>query len=1665
MALAFDQSGELLRQLVLAKGGSQPVIDSANHFYKYRIRQIMSSYHIVTADGNIGLFNNHFIVRPTINDLKGGGRPRPLWPYEARRNGLSYMAQLFATLQLYRNVGNELVPIPDQQIVIYWGKIPAILHSEVCHLHDLTPEERYAKGEPERDPGAYAIIKGAEKVLLNIEKLRTSEAFLYEEKEKYMIRYTSQTMTDTTVNIILEDHDDIHVTFSKLGIATNSINVFYIFYVLGLTENTVQRVFEMMDYFIIDDDPVRQARRRKEMRYYMQTTASTFLTQTEGGNQERIYSILGGKIHDKNIITSPNKNQLISDMVARELFKNIPLNHRTSQELVAILTTKIRMLASMVAKYVDFKNGYRMPDDRDAWGNKQLVDVGKHLAKRFAQIWKMIMDSLKNNITSKRLTTAVAIKNAVIPNIMTEQFINSYNKELWGSNRGQREVAVVDTLKRDNILAAIAHIRRISTPTDRRAKIREKRLIHNTQWGAVCPVMTPEGEACNRVDAMIKLRNGNEIKIGELRDGDEIITIDPITLQQSPSKITRHFVKSSEEYGKPIVKIITLNGRESVCTDDHPFLTQSGWIQAKDLNPQQHVLAIYPGIEPIPHVVLEPKLILDKQTFKDKLQVIGVKPSLIEKHADDLERKGLYPLRTNDQKLPIIARIAGFVLSDGSLGFSDGNIPYSSFCFGTQYDGELFLQDMENIGFHRNKLSYVENTIVDRETGREATHHAWTTNYGACFASLLLALDLTYGQRVTNEHKPVPEWIRNGSLAVKREFVAGFQGGDGSKITWTKRHDKVKAGKFNFSRTLQHKAPEHTQSLLVFMQQIADMCIELGVEVLGVKVEPESSNRDIVRINFSDKEENIVKYMNIIGYRYATTKSTEGYHISEYLKYKQLKIQERVQLKETIQSLTNQGLYPSQIAKKLNLRLRQVTSILEYQGNGNTLAPKDTMGFEEWLKCTKAKNNCVFIPIKSITPEAHCMVADFTTESDNHSMISNGFVTHNCGLVKDAAITAYVSLERDESVIRSRLDKSGVYSVVPTGDLKYPLYLNGIHLGFCNSLVLREELLRLRRTLQSYFDIGIVLDQYLELKIFTNEGRICRPVLIVDKDTQQLVIDMKNLRGSDLYTLMSQGALEYIDVAEQEQIQMRIATTVRDLRTFRDDLATTAERYRALQADPNTPLPELEAARIAFENNNRRMRYTHCEVDPTAILGISAISMPFAEFNPGPRDTYQASMVRQALGGNSTRIELRFDTTMKTIIEPGVPTVSTDAHEYLGLDEYPGSRELVIAVSTYGGSNQEDAITFRQGPIDRGLFMMMIYHSSKTTVCHDPKRIERLRIPDYPPTQADRYSKLDPETGLVRIGEYVKAGDCLVGKVIIDNATGQVKNDSLYVEVGKEGVVDEVYVTENAESCKLVRVRLRELRKLQPGDKLASRYSQKGTIGAILPDSQFPWIVSDNPHLNGIKPHVIFNPHGIPSRMTMGKLFEILVGKVTSVTGERFNATAFRRFDINEFKSQLEALGFSRSGKERMVNGITGREMDVDIFVGTVSYQLLRHLVKDKMQSRGTGTVQFLTRQPTSGIRKEGGLRVGEMERDAIIEHGASHLLQERLSISSDAHQVIVCKDCGMWATSNVERGDIRCRRCHTGEFRRLNIPYSFKLLTHFLAAANMKVKLRTKDI
>jgi DNA-directed RNA polymerase II subunit RPB2 len=1186
MSLATDAEGHLLRQILTARGGSQPVIDSYNSFVRYRLPKILEARPLELANGDVVTFTEPYYIRPKIlNDLGGAGGEKDLYPFEARLKKRTYSARLFC--KMVRSHWEEVIDpqtrtrghslVPKEVLDIFLGEIPVMIHSELDHLAGLTSAQREAKGESPVDPGGYFVIKGAEKVLLNIEKLRTLAPFLYEDKHGFIVRYTSTTTLDSTIVVVLElskqeASKDIHVTFTKMGLS-KSINIFYIFYLLGLTVDnagnsiTIDKSLEIMETFIIDDDPVRQARRRKELRQYLQKTINTFTRQT-GMNHELILEKFGGKISDVNIKNTADRNDRLVNLVREELFKNIPLVWRTGAELNSILKAKIRLLASMVAKFVDFKNGYRAPDDRDSWANKKISDAGDHMSTQMNVIWKSIWNSLKKSVTDKRITTLQEVRNAINANELTESFNKAFTQGIWGGARGDgQKTTIVDTLKRDTLMAVWAHIRRISTPINRRSRIRRIRLIDNSSWGVACPVMSPEGESC--------------------------------------------------------------------------------------------------------------------------------------------------------------------------------------------------------------------------------------------------------------------------------------------------------------------------------------------------------------------------------------------------------------------------------------------------------------------------------------------------------------------GLVKDSGLVLYISLERDDQIIRARIENQ-YYPGGPQPNARNSVYLNGVHLGYTEAKGLYRRMVDMRRQQLIYFDTGLVLDEYNDLWIMTNSGRACRPLLIVNPETQRLLIDELGLRGRSLDELMFHGALEYLDVAEQIQPYIYIAETIQHLRNKIDRRVTTRDRLATLENDPEATPGELASARQALQNVQNERPYTHCEIDPTGIMGDSASITPFPEFMPAPRGAYQSSMAKQALAPNSSRFELRFDTTVKTLTAASVPQVATDMHEFFGLDQYPAGDNAVVAVTTYGGENQEDAIILNEDSVNRGKFNLAIYHSYKTIKSQQNKHQEILRIPNHAPSQDSRYSNLNPETAIVRLGSYVKPGDCLVGKVVItrdEDGNQQVSDASLYVEIGKKGYVEDIFRTINSDRDELIQVRLRENLTPQPGDKFASRYAQKGVVGAIYPGVDMPIIQSEHPFLNGVTPDIIFNPHGIPSRMTMNKLYEIHISLYAALTGERINATGFRRFSYEEYRDALVRMGYSSTGKEKMMNGKTGRTMDVEIFVGSGYYQVLRHLVESKMRARGTGAAQFLTRQPISGIRKDGGLKVGEMERDAFIEHGGAYTLQDRLMISSDAYSSIVCRRCGTFAYSMAERGEIKCRNCRHGPFGRITTPYSFRLFVSLLAGLGVKVKLGTREV
>jgi DNA-directed RNA polymerase II subunit RPB2 len=413
----------------------------------------------------------------------------------------------------------------------------------------------------------------------------------------------------------------------------------------------------------------------------------------------------------------------------------------------------------------------------------------------------------------------------------------------------------------------------------------------------------------------------------------------------------------------------------------------------------------------------------------------------------------------------------------------------------------------------------------------------------------------------------------------------------------------------------------------------------------------------------------------------------------------------------------------------------------------------------------------------------------------------------------------------------------------------------------------------------------------------------------------------------------------------------------------------------------------------------------------------------------------------------------------------------------MGFNDMPSGINAIVAIMSYTGYNQEDSVIMNQSAIDRGMFTVTSYRTvsdvekkcgmyTVETICVPPSSSDGIKQgqPGYFRRKNGNYSLLD-DRGVVREGIHVKKGDFIIGKVLTKSSKseGDIKTDcSICVKQGEEGIIDTVDVTTTPNGYIMVKVRVRQQRIPEIGDKVASRAAQKGTIGATYRQEDMPF------NQDGICPDIIINPHCIPSRMTVNQLMECVLGKACAIGGTYGDSTPFTSSSTGNAAERicemLAKVGMQqnnsheRTGWENLTNGMTGEPVKAKIFMGPTYYQRLKHMVGDKMHSRAQGHVTTLTRQPLEGRSRDGGLRFGEMERDCMIAHGASRFLKERLFDCSDPYQIIVCDQCGMITASQDE-----CLACRKDKVTTCNMPYAAKLLVQELMAMGIKVAIKPK--
>lgn len=618
-----------------------------------------------------------------------------------------------------------------------------------------------------------------------------------------------------------------------------------------------------------------------------------------------------------------------------------------------------------------------------------------------------------------------------------------------------------------------------------------------------------------------------------------------------------------------------------------------------------------------------------------------------------------------------------------------------------------------------------------------------------------------------------------------------------------------------------------------------------------------------------------------------------------------------------------------------------------------------------------------------------------------------------CGIVTNYSLLTKVSKKTN-----TLLTKESVLSCESISPEGTPIFLNGSPIGFTTDPdALVSEVVEKRKANIIDSEVSIVYDDD-EVVVYCDEGRLLRPLFVVK--------DGKAYEGDifDWDTLVEMGEIRYVDPNEVEHSTIAMS---RDYLTKGD------------------------------------YHYDFLEIHPSMILGVCASIIPFPDHSQSPRNCYQSSMAKQALGVPLETYNTRADTMMYVMDYPQRPLVSTDAAEFLNFNEMPSGCNPIVAIMTKEGFNQEDSVILNKSSIERGMFRVTGYFTiADEEVRKDTSNYQVVEIPNGDiRNKKNNYAFLHttgPNAGLVKEGTHVKKDDVIIGKVSIRMKKGgeeEKKDISVAIKAGEEGIIHKVRINTTPKGGKVIKIVIRVIKTPEVGDKFASRAAQKGTCGMIFSQEDMPFTSE------GITPDIIINPHCIPSRMTINQLMECVLGKACSLKGVFGNATPFSSHSVDVAENlcnQLEELGYERHGLEQMFNPYTGEEIDAKIFIGPTYYQRLKHMVSDKMHSRARGHVTTLTRQPVEGRSRDGGLRFGEMERDAIIVHGTSRFLKERLFDMSDPYNVVICSKCGMVTPSQVD-----CKGCSDDKVIRVNIPYAAKLLFQELNAMGIKTELVPK--
>ena len=1354
-------------------------------------------------------FENFHIYRPQIHE--NNGAIKLMFPQEARLRNFTYASAMTVDINIKYIIrtGKDL---ENMQCLyktlpkIHIGKLPIMLKSNICVLNQYKHFDNNQTGECKYDAGGYFIINGSEKTVLGQERAAENRVYCFNvSKNNTKYTWTAEIKSIPDFKCISPKQINMMISSKNNGFGCpicvqlprvkQPVPLFILFRALGVLSDK-----EICDIILLGS----MEQKNKELLEALQASiidSNKHLTQEECIKYITT-NVMYTPINMDKETGARKKMEFAMEILNNDLF---PHCHNKCQKTYFLGYMTHRLL---LASFEIIKG-----DDRDSYINKRIDLTGALLNNLFRNYFNKLVKDMEKQIIREINTGSwkstddyeniINLTN-IYKIIKSTTIENGLKRALSTGDFGikhtnSNKVGVAQVLNRLTYVSSLSHARRISTPTDKSGKLIPPRKLHNTSWGFLCLTGDADVLMSNRMDTK---------KIKDVKDGNCVNTVNRDSLLDEPSDIHNFFSKMPDK----LFEITTISGRKIKATADHPFLTRTSegkYVMKKvgELETNDKVI--------IRHTVLP---IVEKT---ETIVQINEEDVLAHYRVELLELLFLNtPISLN--KLKIIARLIGALNTDGHVGTNKVDttenaapVYYSaSFNVGEEQDVYQIADDINALGFGNVSIRRRITKFYDKKNGRTTVCSTWEVSKSGPFAYFMYLLGAFIGNK-TNMSRKLPQWLINADLSIKREFLSAFQGGDGSRLSYQKNDKTFKP---NLGITFQTTHNEYLQDTIEYMTQIRDMFQELNI-ICNVQTTKVNDEKTKVCIVFEKSTENLANYAETIYYAYCEEKRRTSAPIIEHLKIRAYNKKQRDNCYQyIIDNFKTESI--EELIKKTHLPEKQIKKVISNFKKGVKQSARMTTDiiYDQFIRDNISDNSCISVPILSIKEIEPELVYDFTTRSENHSFVASSFVVSNCpaetpegqsvGIVKNLSYMTHITIHSNPTALYEYVSPNIIQietESLTASDLygKTKVFINGAWIGIVDSpydlyLMLKEK--KNKGIINIY--TSIIFDYRMnEIRVCNDSGRLSRPLLRV-KDKNILITPtiIQQLNTTDLNwehlltsSKLDESVLEYID--PEEQSWSMIATKPKDI----------------------------------IEKSNKIYKYTHCEIHPSTIFGVLASCIPFPEHNQSPRNTYQCAQSKQAMGVYVTNYENRMDKTAYILNYPTRPLIDTRIMNMIHLNKIPSGTNVIVAIMTHTGYNQEDSLLINKGSIDRGLALVTVYHTEKD---EDKQKIngdEEIRCkPDPTKTKGMKfgnYNKVNSK-GVIPENTLVENRDIIISKIvpIKENRNDHTKvikyeDQSKIYKTTEETYIDKNYIDRNGEGYNFAKVRIRTTRKPVIGDK------------------------------------------------------------------------------------------------------------------------------------------------------------------------------------------------------------------------------------------------------